>query len=425
MNSVQKGMEVGRTPVIAFAMMVAFYFSIAFTTGLGDPFSKVVQSQFHLSVFQSQFGNFAFFLSYLLMGIPASWIVGRLGYKKAAQTALCGMFAGVCMVLAGGNLHLISLYLFGMFFLGCAITVLQVVVNPLIVAIGPETGANRRMNIGGAASSIGATFAPLVIGFIIGNVAVEKLGVADVGPLLYVLMAFYVLLFTVLCFTRIPEPGIRTDEGEQVSWRSLLRPSFVLGLVAIFLYVGFEVTTANLTNLFLMNELGTDPAVAGAIVGSYWLLMLVGRLAGAAVGTLIGSRKELIVVSVSSLLLYVAAVLLPLNMTVHMPAVDSHFHVVFADVPLSILFLVLTGFFNSVMWVCIFILSMSGLGKSTNLASGIFMMMVCGGGIIPVIQGRLVDALGGFQHSYVVGVVCVSFILFYALFSKIKSGNKG
>ncbi|MBP5307444.1 MAG: MFS transporter [Paludibacteraceae bacterium] len=408
----------GKTPAVAFVMLVTFYFSIAFTTGLNDPFSKVIQSQFDLSVFESQFGNFAFFLSYLLMGIPASRVVGRLGYKKGAQTALCGMLMGVGMVLAGGNLHMIWLYLLGMFVLGCAITVLQVVVNPLIIAIGPRQGANRRMNIGGAASSIGATFAPLVVGFIIGNVAVDSLGVHDVNPLLYVLMGFYMALFLVLCFTRIPEPDIRETMNRKSEWRRLMQPSFVMGLVAIFLYVGFEVTTANLTNLFLLNELKMDPAVAGAIVGSYWLLMLFGRLVGAAVGTMIQSRGQLLIVSSLALLLYVLAVTLPLDITIRMPAVSSNLSFVQADVPLSILLLVLTGFCNSVMWVCIFILSTSGLGKSTNLASGIFMMMVCGGGIIPVIQGRLVDVLDGYQHSYVVGIFCVAFILIYALLSK-------
>lgn len=197
-----------------------------------------------------------------------------------------------------------------------------------------------------------------------------------------------------------------------------MQPSFVMGLVAIFLYVGFEVTTANLTNLFLLNELKMDPAVAGAIVGSYWLLMLFGRLVGAAVGTMIQSRGQLLIVSSLALLLYVLAVTLPLDITIRMPAVSSNLSFVQADVPLSILLLVLTGFCNSVMWVCIFILSTSGLGKSTNLASGIFMMMVCGGGIIPVIQGRLVDVLDGYQHSYVVGIFCVAFILIYALLSK-------
>ena len=199
-------------------------------------------------------------------------------------------------------------------------------------------------------------------------------------------------------------------------FRSLINPKFLLGIVAIFLYVGMEVSTANITNLFMLNELHVDPTSAGAVVGTYWIFMLVGRLVGAAVGTVIRSRTQLIIVASVALLLYLGAIFTPLSYTLSLPALDSDFNIVMTTLPVSIAMLIAVGFCNSVMWTCVFILATQGLGRSTNLAAGVFMMMVFGGGVIPALQGRLVDVFGSFQPTYVVGAFCLAFILGYALF---------
>jgi FHS family L-fucose permease-like MFS transporter len=148
--------------------------------------------------------------------------------------------------------------------------------------------------------------------------------------------------------------------------------------------------------------------------------MLVGRLIGAAVGTKVSSRPQLIVVSIAALLLYLSAILVPDTIKVVMPAIDSHFNVLFAQVPVNILLLVLVGLCTSVMWTCIFILATEGLGRYTNQATGIFMMMVCGGAVIPALQGKLVDMTGSFLSSYWVGVFCIVVILGYGLLTKKK-----
>jgi FHS family L-fucose permease-like MFS transporter len=414
-----------KTQFLPLAMMFLLYFLIAFTSGLNNPFAKVIQSQFTLSTFESQFGNFAFFIAYLFMGIPASMVVNKVGYKNATLIALASMFIGVWVVFAGGNQGLIWLYLIGMFILGCAITILQVVVNPMVIVLGNKEGANSRMNFGGAVASMGAAFAPVVVGFIIGNKALDNLSVTDANPLLYTMMALLVMVFIVLSFVAIPEVGIRQAREEKTNYTSLLTPHFIFGLITIFLYVGLEVTTANLTNLFMINELKMDAAVAGAIVGTYWLLMLAGRLIGAVIGTKVQSRPQLIIVSLIALALYLGAIFIPPSHIVVMPAIDSQFHLLFAQVPINILLLVLVGLFTSVMWTCIFILATEGMGKQTNLASGVFMMMVFGGGIVPAIQGKLVDVFGDFLSSYWVGVVCLLVILGYGILTPKSSRRVG
>lgn len=406
-----------KTMYIPLGMMFLLYFLIAFTTGLNNPFAKVIQTQFTLSTFESQLGNFAFFISYLFMGIPASRVVRKIGYKKAALSALVAMFLGVCVVFSGGNIGAIWVYLLGVFIMGCAITILQVVVNPLITVLGSKEGANTRMNFGGAGSSMGATFAPLVVGLIIGNVAADKLVIADVNPLLYIILALLALVFLVLSKVNIPETELTQTEEDKVRGSALKFSNFRWGLVAIFLYVGMEVATANLTNMYMLNELAIDAGIAGAIVGTYWLLMLVGRLIGAAIGTKVTSRPQLIIVSSIAFCLYIGAIIINPEIKVVMPAVDSHFQLLFAQVPINVLLLVLVGLCTSVMWTCIFILATEGLGRYTNQASGIFMMMVCGGAVIPALQGRLVDVFG-FIPSYWVGLVCVLVILLYGIFVK-------
>lgn len=405
-------------PKVIFPLMVLLFFSIAFITGLNNPFSKVIQEQFSLSNFQSQFGALSFFVAYFFLGVPSSILVEHLGYKRATQTALLVALLSLSLVLLGGNAGYIWLYLLGMFLLGCAITVLQVVVNPVIVAAGDEQKANARMNLGGAASSLGATLAPIIVGFIIGNVAsLDSLAVADVNPLLYCIMTIILAVFIIVSFIPFPDLNLAGGNKEKINLRPLLNAQFLFGILAIFVYVGLEVATPNITNLFMINELAVDAATAGAVVGTYWLLMFAGRLVGVAVGTGINSRVQLIFVSAIALMLYVFSILLPLSWTVTIPAVDSHFKVIMTTLPVSVVMLVLVGFFESVMWTCIFILATHGMGKNTNLASGVFMMMVCGGGIIPALQGRLADTFS-FTGSYTVGVVCLSVILLYAIFVK-------
>lgn len=406
-----------------FLMLVGLYFSIAFTTGLNDPFAKVIQSQWSLTTFESQFGNFSFFIAYILMGIPASLIVSQLGYKKSAQVALIGMSLGVAIVLCGGNVHSIGLYLFGMFALGCFITLLQVVVNPLIVAVGSERGANSRMNIGGVASSLGATSAPVVVGFIIGSAVSDQLTVEDVNPLLFTLLAFFCVVFLFLSFTKFDKTesirGNAEDNTELFNkklWAGLKCGGFLFGALAIFLYVGEEVATASLTNLYLMNKLSVEPAVAGSVIGAYWMLMLVGRLIGAVVGTKVSSAWQLSIVSGIALALYILSMMLPVQYFISMIGIDSSLNFVKTEIPVSVLLLVLVGLCNSVMWTCIFILATRGLSGSTNLASGVFMMMVCGGGVIPVLQGHFADVIG-FRYSYVFGACCLLIIFFYSVYS--------
>ncbi len=396
---------------VPLLMMFVLFFLIAFTTGLNNPFSKVIQTQFTLSTFQSQFGNLAFFIAYIFMGLPASILVNHTGYKKAAAIALCSLFAGVWIVFAGGNIGLIWLYLAGMFVLGCGITILQVVINPMIAALGTPEGANSRMNFGGSFFGVGSVLAPVIVGFIIGNAAVETLSVADVNPLLYTMAGLVLIVMTVLYFVQFPEMNISQQKNEKADYSALRNAKFVAGVIAVFLYVGVEVATGSISFLYLTDiaekgGLNINAEIAGIVVSLYAFSLLIGRLLGGVIGRKVSNRPQLIAASAAALAMFLIAIFLPETLTVKI--LDT-------AVPIKVVLFVCIGFFTSVFWTCIFILATEGMGKQTNIASGIFIMMVCGGGIVPVLQGKLVDKFG-FADSYWLGVACLAFIFIYALF---------
>ena len=179
-------------------------------------------------------------------------------------------------------------------------------------------------------------------------------------------------------------------------------------------YVGVEVGIPNFANLFMTSpEINIDPTIAGSVVGTYWFLMMIGRLCGASIGAKVSSRAMLTVVSTVGIALVLGAIFCADNILVNMPVFKSDISFGFAQVPVNVMLLILCGLCTSVMWGGIFNLAVEGLGKYTAAASGLFMVMVCGGGILPLIQGGVAD-FAGFLNSYWVIALGLAYILFYA-----------
>ena len=168
--------------------------------------------------------------------------------------------------------------------------------------------------------------------------------------------------------------------------------------------------------------LGIDGGTAGIVVGLYWLLMLAGRLFGASIGAKVSSKAMLTVASGLGILFVLLAIFLPVSNTINMPAFTNTFEFMKVEVPINVMFLVLCGLCTSIMWGGIFNLAVEGLGKYTAAASGLFMVMVCGGGIIPLLQGAVSDGFG-FLNSYWVMFICLVYLLFYGLIGS-KNVNK-
>ena len=223
--------------------------------------------------------------------------------------------------------------------------------------------------------------------------------ISDAAPALWIAMGIFAVVFFVLAAVRIPEPfAIQDAKSEKKDKHSAMSfRHFVLGTVAIFIYVGVEVGIPNFMNLFLTSTpdaatpgIGMAAAAAGSLVGTYWFLMMCGRLIGGVIGGKVSSKAQLPAVSVVALVFVLLGIFAPIDTMGRMPVfTGTGFAMI--EVPIGVMFLTLCGLCTSVMWGGIFNLAVEGLGKYTSMGSGIFMVMVCGGGILPLIQGYVAD----------------------------------
>ena len=405
-------------------VMFALFAMISFVTGLQNPMGVIVKSQFGASNFMSQLGNAANFIAYAFMGIPAGMLLQRIGYKKTALLAVTVGFIGVGITFLSGIAESFAVYLVGAFISGFSMCMLNTVVNPMLNTLaGGGNKGNQLIQLGGSFNSISATIVPVLVGYLIGDLAQAKISNADHA--LFLAMGIFALAFVVLYFVNIPEPHIvKTSAKKEKSKHSALSfRHFVLGTVAIFIYVGVEVGIPNFANLFMTSpEINIDPTIAGSVVGTYWFLMMIGRLFGASFGAKISSKAMLSSAATVGMIFILIAIFAPATTKVSMPVFLSDISFGMVEVPVGIMFMALCGLCTSIMWGGIFNLAVEGLGKYTAAASGIFMVMVCGGGILPLIQGAVADA-GGFITSFWVVFLGLAYLLYYALIGS-KNVNK-
>ena len=379
----------------------------------------IAKAQFGATNLMSQLGNAANFIAYAFLGLPAGFLLKGKGYKFTALAAVSVGFIGVGISYLSGVLGSFPVYLLGAFVSGFSMCMLNTVVNPLLNTLGGGGNkGNQLIQLGGSLNSLAATIVPVLAGYLIGEVT-EKTQVADVNLALFIAMAIFALAFVIIFFSAIPEPeleaaaaaGEQPKESVMESVKGALSyRNFVFGAIAIFLYVGIEVGIPNFVNLYMTDPvaeggLGIATAVAGSLVGAYWFLMLCGRLVGGAIGAKVSSKAMMTVVSAAAILFILLGMFLPKTLTVN---------VLETQLPVALLFFVLCGLCTSVMWGAVFNLAVEGLGKYTSIASGLFMVMVCGGGILPLVQGAAADAFG-FVNSYWVLVAALVYILWFAL----------
>ncbi len=398
-------MEQKKSYTLPIIIMFALFFMIAFVTGLPSPMGVIVAKQFGATAFESQLGFFANFIAYAFMGIPAGQMLRRIGYKKTAMAAVTVGFVGVGVQFLSGHIGSFPVYLMGAFICGFSVCMLNTVVNPMLNTLGGGGNkGNQLIQLGGSFNSIAATIVPYFVGWLMGAEAGRT--IAKANPAMFIAMGIFALAFIVLYFSQIPEPHMekaaerKADKHSPMSFRH-----FVLGAVAIFIYVGLEIGIPSTANLYMTQGLGIEASVAGMFVSFYFLLMLVGRLVGSAIGGKVSSKAMLTTVSTLGMVLIAAGIFLPATLGVEVQG---------SVVPVSIMLFALCGLCTSVMWGGIFNLAVEGLGKYTAAASGIFMVMVCGGGIIPTFQGWIAD-ITSYIASYWVMFACMGYLLYYAL----------
>ena len=422
--------------IIAIITMMFLFAMISFVTNLAAPIGVIWKNVFNGTGSENMIGmlgNAMNFLAYLFMGIPAGKLLTKIGYKNTALTGIATGFVGVFIQFISGKFGAdvsgFAVYLFGAFISGFAVCILNTVVNPMLNLLGGGGNRGNQLNlIGGTLNSLSGTLTPMLVGALIGTVtATTKM--ADVNRVLFIALGVFASAFVVLLFIPIadPEMGKKTSKTifEHSPWAFR---HFVLGTIAIFVYVGVEVGIPGTLNFYISDTsakgaglLTNAAAIGGFVAGTYWFLMLVGRFIGSFIGGKVSSRSMMIITTITGMILIVLAMVLGKSTTVSMPVfTGTSFQMVV--VPVAALLLVLCGLCTSIMWSSIFNLATEGLGKYSAAASGIFMMMVVGGGLLPLFQNFIADN-SSYMFSYIVPLVALAFMCYYALIGS-KNVNK-
>lgn len=400
----------------AIVMMVALFAMIAFVTNLCSPMAVIVQNQFGASEFQSQIGNYANFIAYLVMGIPSGMLIVKFGYKKTALLALIVGIIGMVLELLSGTLESMWIYLLGAFIAGFCMCMLNTVVNPLLNVLGGggNTG-NQLIQIGGAFNSAAAVAVYIILGALIGEVTKDT-AIVDAAPAMYIALGIFVAAFIVLFFTKIEEPKQEPVKAELIKG-ALSHRHFALGALAIFLYMSVEVGTPTYMIKYLISsDVGISAGVASLIAAVYWFAMFIGRSIGGSIGGKVSSRAMVSTVAIAAIILLAFGMLAPSTLTVQVPGVDwANLSVIWVDVPVGVAAFICVGLCTSVMWGGIFNMAVEGLGKYTAAASGIFMTMVFGCAIMVALQAVVAEQTGSYLVSYIIPLACAAYILFYAL----------
>lgn len=414
--------------LIAIITMFFLFAMISFVTNMAAPFGNIWGNHYSWA---GMMGNMMNFAAYLFMGIPAGKMLTQVGYKKTALIALIVGILGLAVQylssVTGADVEVFQyagqpvalnliIYLLGAFICGFCVCMLNTVVNPMLNILGGGGNkGNQLIQAGGALNSLSGTLTPLLVGVMIGTVTKET-SMTDVSPLLFIGMGIFALAFVIIWCVTIPEPALeRAKAAKAAGVQKMVYTHsawsfrhFVLGAVAIFFYVGIEIGIPGEMN-FYVSKLPFEgaAAVAGTLVALYWLLMLVGRSLSTVVSRWVSTRMQMICVSGLALVLLLIAIFMPEDITMDINGVQ---------VPVLCIFISVCGICTSIMWGGIFNLCVEGLGKYTEQASGIFMMLVVGGGIMPLIQDTVFQPMFGYIGSYWLIVAMLGYLLFYALY---------
>lgn len=396
------------------AMVTTLFFMWGFLTCLNDILVPHLKSIFDLNYAEVMLVQFCFFSAYFVFSIPSGKIIERIGYQKMMVAGLCTMGLGALLFIPAASVPSFPLFLAALIILAAGITALQVSANPYVAVLGPARTASSRLNLTQAFNSLGTTVAPYFGGLLILGAAAAPKTADDLRamapqalhayrleeassvklPYLVIAVALIVLGVVIAKFKlpHIPE----AEGGHAVANDSVWQHrNLILGTAGIFCYVGAEVAIGSfLVNYMNLPDIGNlRPDVAAKYLSFYWGGAMCGRFIGSAVLQKVPTR---VVLGINAV---VAALLVCFSMM-------SNGHV-------AMWALLLVGLFNSVMFPSIFTLGIEGLGPLTGEGSGLLIMAIVGGAIIPELQGLLADRVG-LHHAFVLPVLCYLYILFFA-----------
>jgi MFS transporter, FHS family, L-fucose permease len=398
----------------ALSIVTSLFFIWGFLTSLNDILVPHLKSIFELNYAQVMLVQFAFFGAYFIFSIPSAKIIDWIGYQRSMVAGLLTMGVGAFLFVPAASAPSFPLFLAALIVLAAGITCLQVAANPYVTVLGKSETASSRLNLTQAFNSLGTFLAPFFGGLLILSAAPKtaqeiralapdalqayRLQEAATVKHPYVGLGLaLVLLAIAIGSSRLPKiEHAQHKVGEKVNDSIWRHPNLIFGAIAIFVYVGGEVSIGSfLVNYFTQPEIGRlTERVAASFLAFYWGGAMVGRFIGSGLLQKVSTRKLLGVCAVC------AAGLVAISML-------TTGHVAMWSI-------ILVGFFNSIMFPSIFTLGVAELGPLTGDGSGLLIMAIVGGAIIPVAQGLIADRIG-IHHAFFLPVICYLYILFFAL----------
>ncbi len=398
----------------ALWVVTTLFFMWGFLTCLNDVLVPHLKSIFDLNYTRVMLIQFAFFSAYFVFSIPSARLIDWIGYKRTMVVGLLTMGVGALLFIPAAAVPSYPLFLGALIVLAAGITALQVAANPYVAVLGPPATASSRLNLAQAFNSLGTTIAPYLGGLLILTAAPQTMeSVRQMSaealqayriheassvkmPYLAIAIALIVLGILIGMFKLPPMPQAERHKNDTAVGRSLWSyRHLVLGSVGIFVYVGAEVSIGSfLINYFNQAEIGNlTPVVAARYVAYYWGGAMVGRFIGSAILQKVRTGTVLGIAALAAATLVCVSML-----TLGNVAMWS---------------IILVGFFNSIMFPSIFTLGIAELGPLTGDGSGMLIMAIVGGAIIPVIQGAIADRIG-IHHAFILPVICYLYIVYYA-----------
>jgi FHS family L-fucose permease-like MFS transporter len=397
----------------ALATVTTLFFMWGFLTSLNDVLIPHLKSIFALNYAEAMLVQVAFFTAYAVFGLPSGKLVERIGYQRTMVVGLLIMGMGAIMFIPAADKTSFRFFLCALTVLAAGITTLQVAANPYVSILGPERTASSRLNLAQAFNSLGTTIAPLFGGWLILGKEVKRnadvrtmsgqelhayrLQQAAVVKLPYLWMTCALLALAIaISLRRFPRLDVTREYRTQGALQdSIFRHrNVVLGIGAIFLYVGAEVSIGSfLINYFGQSAIGSLRSETSAkLVAFYWGGAMLGRFVGSALLQKIGTKTLLSVCAIIAALLVVTSIL--------------------SAGPIAIISILAVGLFNSIMFPSIFALGIADTGPLTGKASGLLVAGIVGGAIVPLVEGTLADRIG-IHHAFVVPVICYLYIAYY------------
>ncbi|GAB3423336.1 hypothetical protein GCM10027516_22390 [Niabella aquatica] len=457
-------MSTQKTNWSQFGTLITVFFFWGFVAASNDILIPVFKKAFDLSQTQSQLVSFAFYVAYtvgsiIYMLISKSIkqdITNKIGYKNGLIVGLIISALGTLLFYPAANMGSFGLMISGLFIVGLGFSLQQIVANPLAIELGPAATGSQRLTLAGGINNFGTTIGPLIVAFaIFGSTSASntEASIESVKIPYLILGAVFILVAIMLKFSSLPAVTSvnteNTEDKEPGHHRSsaFKYPQLVLGMIAIFVYVGVEVATAANLPAYMEKDLGFHTKDVAPYISLYWASLMIGRWGGAveAFDVSGGVKKILrflapylafgvfLVVNaiaqhdLAPFYIYGAIILIMIAGDIASKGNPAKMLLIYSVLGIIALIIGMAttgmvsvyaftsvGLFCSTLWPCIFALAINGLGRHTNEGSSYLIMMIMGGGVMSVLQGALADATS-IHLSYVVGVICFSYLVFYAL----------